>query len=152
MRWNDLAGEPCPVARTLGVIGDRWTILILRDCFRGATRFEDFQRRVGVSRAILAERLATLVEHGVLERIAYEQHPPRFDYRLTPRGRALWPVLTTMAVWGETWLPKAGVKPLKRRHTACGHHFKPVITCSECGEAIGPGEVEYPRPADASVR
>lgn len=144
MRWTELAGNPCPVARAMSVIGDRWTILILRDCFRGATRFEDFHARIGASRAILSERLGALVEAGVLQRVAYEQHPPRYDYRLTPRGQALGPVMMMLTQWGEAHLPVAHGRRMKRRHTKCGHLFQPVVSCSECGEPIRAGEVEYP--------
>jgi DNA-binding HxlR family transcriptional regulator len=145
MRWSEIEAIPCPVAQAMAVIGDSWTILILRDCFRGASKFDEFQRATGASRAIISDRLARLVEHGVMERIAYEKHPPRYDYRLTARGRALGPVMITLSNWAETHLPKP-TRPTGRRHTVCGHNFKPVVHCSECGEALGPGEVTYDPP------
>jgi len=143
MRWAELETANCPVARSLSVIGDRWTVLMLRDALRGVTRFEEFHHRLGCSRAIVADRLAQLVEHQVLERQLYEAHPPRYDYRLTERGRALGPVLMMMTKWAEEWMPKPGARRIQRRHTACGHVFQPVIACSECGERVRPGEVEF---------
>ncbi len=145
MRWSEIDATPCPVAQAMAVIGDAWTILILRDAIRGASRFDEFQRATGASRAIIADRLSRLVEHGVLERVAYEEHPPRFDYRLTERGAALKPVMMMLAHWGETHLPKQ-TRASGRRHTTCGHKFKPVVHCSECGEAITPGTVTFDRP------
>jgi DNA-binding HxlR family transcriptional regulator len=146
VRWTELEGEKCPVARAMSVIGDRWTVLILRDCLRGVSRFDEFQRRLGCSRAIVADRLALLVERGVLAREAYEIHPPRHDYRLTEMGRSLGPVLMTMSNWAETWMPIKGGHRVVRRHKTCGHAFQPALHCSECGEPIGAGEVEYVDP------
>lgn len=147
MRWTELEAEACPVARTLSVIGDRWTILILRDCLRGVSRFDEFQRRLGCSRAIVAERLAHLVERGVLARDIYEAHPPRYDYRLTDMGRALSPVLMTMSNWAETWVPHAGGRRIVRRHTTCGHTFQPVLHCSACGEPVAPADIVHVDPS-----
>ena len=95
--------EPCPVARALGIIGERWTILILRDLTRlGPRRFQDLQRSLlGVSPNTLSDRLKTLEEHGIVERRFYAEHPPRADYVLTGKGRELRPVLTALRVWGE---------------------------------------------------
>jgi DNA-binding HxlR family transcriptional regulator len=142
MRWSEIEQMPCPVAQAMAVIGDSWTMLILRDALRGATRFEAFQRATGASRAIVSNRLSHLVQHGVMERVQYEAHPPRHEYRLTAKGRSLQPVLMVMAHWAETQLP-VKTRSAGRRHTACGHRFKPVLTCSECGEAVEPGEVSY---------
>jgi DNA-binding HxlR family transcriptional regulator len=143
MKWNELETQRCPVARTLSVIGDRWTILILRDAMRGASRFDDFHGRLKCSRAIVSDRLSGLVERGVLVREQYEAHPPRFDYRLTEMGRSLAPVLMTMSQWAETWMPLPGVPRIERIHLTCGHAFQPALHCSECGEKIGPGEIKH---------
>lgn len=142
MKWSQIDAIPCPIAQAMSVIGDSWTLLLIRDAMRGSTKFEEFQQKTGASRAVISERLAHLVEHNVFERTQYEEHPPRFEYRLTARGKALQPVMMTMAHWAEAHLPKPTRAP-KRRHTACGHHFKPVITCSECGETITPETVTY---------
>lgn len=147
MRWDEIGADRCPVARTMAVMGDRWTVLILRDCLRGVSRFDGFHERLGCSRTIVAKRLAHLVASGVLETQAYQAHPPRHDYRLTEQGRAIGGVLMMMAQWGETWRPKPGAAPLKRRHTACGCQFQPVLVCSECAEPIAPGSVDYADPS-----
>jgi DNA-binding HxlR family transcriptional regulator len=144
MRWSEIERVPCPVAQAMVVIGDSWTVLILRDALRGATKFDAFQRATGASRAIISERLSHLVQHGVMERVQYEAHPPRFAYRLTERGLALQPVLMTMAHWAEAHVDKP-LRKSTRRHTACGHRFTPVVTCSECGEAVEPGSVAFDR-------
>jgi DNA-binding HxlR family transcriptional regulator len=142
MRWSEIDRVPCPVAQAMVVIGDSWTVLILRDALRGASKFDEFQRAIGASRAIVADRLAHLVKHGVMERVQYEEHPPRYAYHLTERGRALQPVLMMMAHWSETHVDKP-LRKAGRRHTTCGHAFKPVVTCSACGEAVDAGTISY---------
>src|SRR5437588_10055882 len=93
----------CSVARTLGLVGEWWTLLVLRDSFRGVRRFDDFQRNLGIARNVLADRLATLVEAGILERRRYQERPERFEYRLTDKGRDLYPVIVTLMQWGDRW-------------------------------------------------
>ncbi len=144
MRWSEIETVPCPVAQAMAVIGDSWTVLILRDALRGATKFDEFQTATRASRATLSERLSHLVEHGVMEKVQYEAHPPRHEYRLTPRGRALQPVLMMLSHWSETHLP-VKTRSTGRRHTTCGHKFSPMVTCSECGEAVTPETVSYDR-------
>ena len=144
MRWSDINDLPCPVAQAMSVIGDSWTVLILRDAMRGAAKFDEFQKSTGASRAIVTERLAHLVDHGVFTRVQYEAHPPRYEYMLTPKGQALRPVMMVLADWGETYMPEKSIS-LGRRHTSCGHRFRPVIHCSECGESVEPGAVTFDR-------
>ena len=144
MGWSEVGDTVCPIARALAVVGDRWTVLILRDALRGVTRFEGFHARLKCSRAIVAKRMGELVDQGVFELRAYQDHPPRYDYILTDRGRALGPVLMMMSQWSETWLPKRESRPLRRRHTACGQLFQPVLVCSECLAPVEAGKVEYP--------
>ena len=91
----------CSVAQCLEVVGEWWSLLIVRDAFLGVTRFDDFQRRLGISRNMLRQRLTRLVDAGVLEKVPYSEHPPRYDYRLTDKGRDLWPVMTAMRQWGD---------------------------------------------------
>jgi DNA-binding HxlR family transcriptional regulator len=147
MKWEDLAAEPCSVARTVAVIGDRWTLLILRDCFLGVRRFEAFQARLGISRTIIAERLTLLVDEGVLAKVAYQDRPVRHEYRLTDKGLALHPVVMSIVHWGDRFYAGEAGAPLLHRHKACGHDFHPEMTCSECGEAVGPRDVEpHPGP------
>jgi DNA-binding HxlR family transcriptional regulator len=147
MKWEDLAAEPCSVARTVAVIGDRWTLLILRDCFLGVRRFEAFQERLGISRTIIAERLKLLVDEGVLAKVPYQDRPVRHEYRLSDKGLALHPVVMSIVHWGDRFYAGEAGAPLLHRHKACGHDFHPVMTCSECGEAVGPRDVEpHPGP------
>jgi DNA-binding HxlR family transcriptional regulator len=142
MKWEELSGQPCSVARALAVIGDRWTLMVLRDCFLSIRRFEQFQERLGISRSIIAERLKLLVDEGVLRKDAYQQKPVRFEYRLTAKGLALHPVMMAIVHWGDEHYAGETGPPLIHRHRACGHDFHPVMTCSECGEPIGARDVE----------
>jgi len=130
----------CSVAQCLEVVGEWWSLLIVRDAFLGVTRFDDFQSRLGISRNILNQRLTHLVETGILKRVPYEDHPPRSEYRLTDKGRDLWQVVTAMRQWGDRWAAPAGV-PLKIRHNSCGHLVKAVSVCSHCGEPLDPRAV-----------
>jgi DNA-binding HxlR family transcriptional regulator len=130
----------CSVAQCLEVVGEWWSMLIIRDAFMGVTRFEDFRDRLGISRNVLNQRLTHLVDHGVLEKVAYCEHPPRFDYRLTAKGKDLWPVLTAMRQWGDRWEAPDGA-PIEIVHKACGHITQIVATCSACGEAVSGREV-----------
>lgn len=136
MQWSELEAQPCSVARTLAVIGERWTLLVLRDCFLKIRRFEDFQVRLGIGRPILADRLNRLVAHGVLAKVAYQQRPVRHEYRLTPKGLDLYPVVMSIVHWGDVHMAGTGGRPLLHRHVDCDHLFDPVMTCSECGEAL----------------
>ncbi len=112
MRLTSLADWNCSIARTLDVVGEWWTLLILRDAFRGTRRFDDFQASLGLARSVLTARLSKLTEHGVLERRAYSEHPPRYEYRLTEKGRALFPVIAALIAWGDQWAPTpAGTRP-----------------------------------------
>src|SRR5258708_27124640 len=101
MRWNELSGENCSMARTISVIGDRWTLLILRDCFLRVRRFEDFQERLGITRPILANRLKKLVDEFVLLKMPYQQRPLRYEYRLTQKGLELYPIVMAIVYWAD---------------------------------------------------
>jgi DNA-binding HxlR family transcriptional regulator len=125
----------CSVAQTLEVVGEWWTMLIVRDCFLGVRRFDDFQRRLGIARNVLADRLEHLVGHGVLDRIPYQASPIRHEYRLTERGRDLWLVLTALREWGDRWAAEDG-PPVVIEHRTCGHEVSIVPTCSSCGETV----------------
>ena len=142
MRWDQLEAQPCSLARTVAIIGDRWTLLILRDCFLRVRRFDDFQARLGIGRPILADRLAKLVQNGVLDKVKYQESPTRYEYRLTQRGLDLYPVIMSIVHWGDTHLSGETGRPLLHRHEACGQIFDPVMTCSECGEALTPQSVQ----------
>lgn len=145
MKWNALEAERCSVARTVSVVGDRWTLLVLRDCFLGVRRFEDFQQRLGISRPMLIDRLRKLVQAGVLKKVAYRDAPKRYEYRLTPKGLDLHPVLMAIVHWGDTHMAGEGGRPLLHRHDGCGHLFDPVTVCSECKAALLPKEIAVER-------
>ena len=142
MKWNELSGERCSVARSVAVIGDRWTLMILRDAFLGVRRFEDFERRLAISRSIIAERLKRLTDEGVLKKVPYQDRPVRHEYRLTPKGLALHPVIMAIVHWGDRFYAGPDGPPLLHRHKACGCDFAPVMTCSECGDPVTAREVE----------
>lgn len=136
MRRTSFAEVRCSVARTLDVVGEWWSLLILRDTFRGVRRFDDFQRRLGIARNVLADRLQTLVDHGVLERRRYQERPERFEYRLTEKGRDLYPVVVTLMQWGDRWAADETGPPVILTHRACGHDISPVLSCPDCGERL----------------
>jgi DNA-binding HxlR family transcriptional regulator len=136
----DLSAFTCSVARTLDVVGDKWTLLVLRDAFYGVRRFEDFARDLGVARNVLADRLGRLVEAGVLERRRYEDRPPRDEYRLTDKGRDLLPVVLAMMHWGDTWQSDDG-GPVELVHETCGSVTHAVASCAVCGEELRPREL-----------
>jgi DNA-binding HxlR family transcriptional regulator len=131
----------CSVAQCLDVVGEWWSMLIVRDAFLGVTRFDEFQERLGISRNILNQRLSRLVETGIFDKVAYQERPPRFDYKLTKKGRDLWPVLTAMRQWGDRYAAPDG-PPVEVVHRACGHITDAEMTCSHCGEALRPRDVK----------
>ena len=124
----------CSIARSLEVIGEWWTLLIVRDAFFGITRFDEFQERLGIARNILAKRLDALVAHGVLERRDYDEARGRSDYVLTEKGRALWPVLVTIRQWGDEWVVGAGNEPVAMVHATCGERTSALLACENCGD------------------
>jgi DNA-binding HxlR family transcriptional regulator len=141
MKWNSLEEEQCSVARTVSVIGDRWSLLVLRDCLLRVRRFEDFQARLGVTRHVLADRLRKLVRHGVLRRVPYQTRPKRHEYILTQKGLDLYPVIMAIVHWGDVHMVDERGRPRLHQHKLCGKMFDPVMTCSECGQPLSPREV-----------
>ncbi len=137
MRWRDVGRLDCTIARTLSVIGDRWTLLVLRDAFLGTHKFEEFQRSLRIPRHRLADRLAKLVKHGVLRREGYQARPARFEYRLTEKGIDLYGVVVTVAQWGDEHMAGRKGPPVERVHRACGHATRLELTCAHCGVAVG---------------
>ena len=142
MRWSEIDQQDCSVARALSVVGDRWTMLVLREAFMRTRRFEDFQARTEAPRPILADRLKRLVDNGVLERRQYSERPDRFEYRLTEKGRDLYPVVVSLLTWGDRWMTGPAGPPVEMRHRACGHAMHPELACPECGDWIGARDVE----------
>ena len=153
MKWDELEEEPCSVARTIGVIGDRWTLLILRECFLRTRRFEGFQSALGITRHLLAERLKKLVRTGILRRIPYQETPKRHEYILTQKGLDLYPIVMAIVHWGDVYMAGKKGRPLLHTHDLCGKDFDPVMVCSECGEPLSPKQVRVrPGPSAKSPR
>jgi len=151
MRRTSFADMPCSIARALEVVGEWWSLLIVRDAFLGVTRFDDWQRRLGIARNVLTARLEHLVDQGIFERRLYQRQPERHEYVLTRKGRDLGPVLTALRSWGDTHEPMPGGPTTVLVHDDCGHATRPVQTCSHCGEPLrsgrahiepGPGAVD----------
>jgi DNA-binding HxlR family transcriptional regulator len=138
---RDYPGQDCALARALELIGERWTMLVLRDAFYGVRRFGDFHDHLAAPRAVLTERLATLVDAGVLTRRRYQQSPPRDEYVLTARGRELWPCVYTLAYWGERHLSDGGARRTFH-HVACGRRLDPLGGCPRCGTPVPAADVE----------
>jgi DNA-binding HxlR family transcriptional regulator len=136
MKWDALEDEPCSLARTVAVIGDRWSLLILRECFLRIRRFDDFQSSLGITRHLLADRLKKLVRFGVLRRVPYQESPKRYEYILTQKGLDLYPIIMSIVHWGNIHMVDARGRPMLHEHKACGKLFDPVMICSECGEPL----------------
>jgi DNA-binding HxlR family transcriptional regulator len=141
MQRTSFSDMACSIARTLDVIGEPWSPLILRDVWAGMHRFDQIQADLGISRKVLTERLNHLVEHRVLERRPYDRRP-RYEYHLTARGTALVDVLIVMTGWGDRWLAGEPGPPVLYRHRACGKIGGVQLSCAECGEPMHAGDVE----------
>jgi DNA-binding HxlR family transcriptional regulator len=140
--------DACSVASTLEVIGERWTMHVLREAFMGVRRFEDFRRNIGVARNILSDRLNTLVAEGILRRVPYSEHPPRSEYRLTRKGVDLNGILIELMKWGNRWAPNPEGPALLLRHRDCGAVVEPMLACSDCGQEVHAWDLEaIPGPA-----
>lgn len=133
MLASDYPNQKCSIARTLELIGERWTLLILRDVFSGRRRFDEIQESLGVARNVLTARLSSLVDDEILFRHRYQEHPERFEYRLTEKGLDLYPVLLTIMDWGAK---HGGGKAMELTHKHCGATVMPQLACPECGERV----------------
>lgn len=147
-RTADYSRQSCSIAATLEVIGDPWTLLVIRDAFQGVSRFEQWQERLGVARNVLAARLKTLVAHGVLEQRLYSERPPRNEYVLTAKGKDLSDVLLTMHSWGSKHLYGEADSGVTFTHKPCGAELSPRLACSCCGEIVKRRDVEISFTAD----
>jgi DNA-binding HxlR family transcriptional regulator len=134
MRHAELAEKQCAIARTWVVIGERWTMLVLRELFRGSHRFEDIQGKLELGRNVLADRLQQLEADGVIERRPYQERPVRHDYHLTQKGEDLYPLLLAMLRWGNRYT--VDEPPLTLRHKSCRHIVDPLVVCDSCGEEL----------------
>jgi DNA-binding HxlR family transcriptional regulator len=133
--------QHCSIARTLEAVGDRWTMLVIREAFLRTRRFEDFQSHLGIARNVLSDRLGRLVDDGILERRRYQDAPPRDEYRLTDKGLDLWPILMTLMAWGDRHAAEDG-PPRVIVHRGCGGTLDAHLRCDRCGQDLGPRDVE----------
>ncbi|MFG1664205.1 winged helix-turn-helix transcriptional regulator [Streptomyces sp. Y7] len=147
MTWLETNTENCTVQRTLDLIGEKWSLLVLRDAMNGVRRFDDFRRHVGLSEAVLADRLRKLVAAGVLDTVPYREagHRTRHEYRLSSKGWDLWPVMIALKQWGDRYTADPEGPPLEVRHRECGETVETVVVCSGDHGPLTPREA-YTRP------
>ena len=152
MQRTDFGEMACSIARTLDVIGEPWSPLVLRNVYIGITRFEQLQQSLGISRKVLAERLRWLTGKGVLERRQYAGKPPRYEYVLTAKGLELFDVLMVMVRWGDRWLAGPAGPPALYRHHACGEISHVELSCSACGQPMRATDIDVlPGPGAAAA-
>lgn len=136
MRWDEVSDQKCSLARSMAVLGDRWTMLLVREALLGTRRFDELQALSGASPQVVAARLARLVDVGILRKAPYQHRPTRYEYRLTEMGRELLPVMVTLMNWGDKWLDDGQGPPNPLRHTACGAVTRPQLVCDQCGDPV----------------
>jgi DNA-binding HxlR family transcriptional regulator len=141
VKWSDIAAQHCSIARTLSIVGDTWTMLVVRELFNGNGRFAGLLAETGAPPAILSERLGALERNGVVDKCPYSSRADRFEYRLTDKGRDLYPILISLMVWGDHWMSDGEPPPAQLVHRSCGHATTPTLACSACGETIDPRAV-----------
>ncbi|WP_393085837.1 winged helix-turn-helix transcriptional regulator [Streptomyces sp. LN704] len=132
--------RPCSIAETLALVGEKYSLLVMREVMLGATRFDQLARNIGAPRDVLTARLKRLVDIGVLEKAEYSDRPKRYEYRPTRAGLELQPVLLTLMAWGDRHLQEDGFRPMVMEHT-CGHELVPQVVCRECGHEIEQGDL-----------
>jgi DNA-binding HxlR family transcriptional regulator len=142
MLGKDYSELNCSIARTLELVGERWTLLILRDAFLGRRRFDEFQSSLGIARNVLQARLERLVEAGILQRELYQERPARYEYRLTRKGVDLWPTLMALLNWGDKYAPAEDGPPVRIRHRECGGEMDERRRCRKCGRDLEPWDAE----------
>ena len=140
---RDYATQNCSIARSLEVLGDRWTLLVVRCALVGVTRFDEFGGRLQIADNVLSDRLARLTQEGILDRRQYQAHPPRHEYVITDKGRELWSVITALVDWGDRYYAPDG-PPRVLIHDQCGGQVVQHLTCAACDASL--------RPADISTR
>jgi DNA-binding HxlR family transcriptional regulator len=148
MRWNEINTVECSIARALSVVGDRWTMMIVRDVFLGIRRFDAMQKDLALTPHRLSHRLGKLVRDGILARVEYEKRPRRFEYRLTEKGIDLFPLIVVLNTWGDRWMAGRSGAPIELVHRNCGRAIKPALTCPCCKEKMLPREMSL-RPGPA---
>jgi DNA-binding HxlR family transcriptional regulator len=142
---RDYPEQVCSIARSLEVVGERWTLLILRDAVLGMERFEEFQDSLGIATNVLTNRLKLLCDEGVLERVPDEQRPGRPKYVLTGKGAELGPALLVLMKWGDRHYPTPSGPPRLTVHVGCGGNVGADFRCDRCGKPARPGEIEFQR-------
>ena len=142
MQRTSFSDMACSLARSLDVVGEPWTPLVVRDVWMGRRRFDEIQGNLGISRKVLTHRLDTLVAEGVLRRRLYQERPPRHEYVLTDKGEELMGVLLALISWGDRWVSEEGA-PMLIRHKRCRHTVDAEVTCSSCGEPLQAGDVHF---------
>lgn len=153
MLGNTYDGQNCSIARALEVVGERWTLLIIRDVLLGLHRFDELQDSLGIARNVLTARLGSLVEAGILERAPYQQRPLRHEYRVTPDGLALAVPVLALMHWGDAHRPAPAGKPRLTLHADCGGDVVTGLACTECGRVVPLSELDIePGPALAPGR
>jgi DNA-binding HxlR family transcriptional regulator len=143
--------QVCSIAGALEVVGERWSLLILRDVFLGIHRFDDLQRGLGIARNVLRDRLNLLVDEGILEKQRYQERPERFEYRLTEKGNDLWPALHAIMAWGDKHAQPAAGPPTIVEHRGCGGHIDGDRRCERCGEVVATAREVIAKPGPGAV-
>jgi DNA-binding HxlR family transcriptional regulator len=138
---REYANQFCSVADALEIVGERWTLLIVRELLMGVHRFDDLQRDLGIARNVLQSRLADLTQNGLISRRIYQEHPPRHEYRLTEAGLALWPVIVSLMHWSDSHRPRPDGPPVSLEHRNCGGRVDDHLCCERCGARLGPRDV-----------
>jgi DNA-binding HxlR family transcriptional regulator len=133
MLGSDYRNQACSIAGALEVVGERWSLLIVRDIFLGLRRFDEIQADLGIARNVLQARLSKLIDQGVLERRPYEERPPRHEYRLTEKGLDLWPTVVALMQWGDRYAAPAGGPAVLLEHRGCGGAVDEHRVCEACG-------------------
>lgn len=147
MLRRDYPDQLCSIAKSLEVIGERWSLLIVRDVFNGHRRFGEIQASLRVARNVLAARLQRLVDEDILERRQYQASPPRSEYFLTEKGLDLWPTLIALLSWGDRYSPSPGGPPKVIRHKVCGGHVSERGVCESCGKVLAARDaIQVPGP------
>lgn len=132
----DFGQMQCSIARALDIVGEGWSMLVLRDVLQGLRRFDEIQQSLGVATNVLSARLKRLTDEGLLEQRRYQQHPPRYEYVPTQKARDLGPVLVGLVQWGNTYLAGSKEPPQALVHDDCAHVMTPKLVCSHCGTSI----------------
>jgi DNA-binding HxlR family transcriptional regulator len=136
MLGNDYKSQTCSIAGALEVVGERWSLLVVRNVFLGLRRFDEIQANLGIARNVLQSRLTKLVDEGVLERRPYRERPARHEYRLTEKGLDLWPTVVALMQWGDRYAAPPAGPPVLLEHRDCGGRVDEHRTCEKCGKAL----------------